>query len=66
MHDFIYKDDICTINEYDGDGRKKPKKKWNKTKEKFPLWLPSHPPVFDIEADCFLVSEGSENKPDLL
>ena len=31
----IYKNDIFTICENDGDGRKNPKK---------PVWLPSHPP----------------------
>ena len=28
-------------NEYDGNGRKTPKQ--TKNKEKFPVWLPSHP-----------------------
>ena len=60
MHDFIYKDDICTINEYDGCGR--PPLPKNKIKEKFPIWLPSHPPSYDMEADCFPVSESTENK----
>ena len=23
------------------------------TKEKSPVWLPSHPPVYKLEADCF-------------
>ena len=37
-----------------------------KTKEKkFPVWLPSHPPVYEMETDCFPVSENTENKPDL-
>ena len=36
-----------------------------KTKEKFPVWLPSHPPVYEMGADCFPVSENTENKPDL-
>ena len=35
----------------------------NETKEKiFPVWLRSYPPVNEMEADCFSVSE---NKPDL-
>ena len=41
------------------------KGKNEKTKEKIPHWLPSHPPVYKMEADCFLVSEKTENKPDL-
>ena len=33
-----------------------------KTKEKSPVWLP----VYEkMEADCFPVSENTENKPDL-
>ena len=35
------------------------------TKEKFPVWLLSHSPVYEMEADCFPVSENTENKPDL-
>ena len=51
---------------YDGDGRKKNQKTKNETKEQiFPVWLPSHPPVYEMEADCFPVSENTENKPDL-
>ena len=41
------------------------KKKQNKTTEKFPICLPSHPPVYDMETDCFPVSESIENKLDL-
>ena len=53
---------------YDGNGRKKPK--YNKTKKrnqgkKFPVWLPSYTSVYEMEADCFPVSENTENKPDL-
>ena len=52
--------DLFTMNEYDGDGRKNTK---NETNEKiFHVWLPFHPPVYEIEANCFPVSE---NKPDL-
>ena len=59
--------DLFTMNVYDRDGRKKkPKKRKTETKEKiFPVWLPSHPPVDEMEADCFLVSENTENKPNL-
>ena len=55
--------DLFTMNVYDGDGRKKRK---NETEEKiFPVWLPSHPPVYEMEADCFPVSENTDNKADL-
>ena len=47
-NDFIYKNMVC-----DGDGRK--------TTKKFPVWLPSHPPIYDMEADCFTVSKNTEN-----
>ena len=40
MHDFNYKDDICTINEYDGDGKKNSKKEIRENQ--FPVWLVSH------------------------
>ena len=33
-----------------------------KQRKKLPVLLPSHPPVYEVEADCFPVSE---NKPDL-
>ena len=61
MHDFIYKDYALTIDENDSDERKTPKK----NKEKIPVWLPSHSPIYNMEADSFLVSEKTENKPDL-
>ena len=51
--DFIYK------MLYVGDRRKNHKKK-------FPVWLPSHPLFYNMEADCFLVSKNAENKSDLL
>ena len=35
-----------------------------KQRKKFPVWLPSHLPVYEMEADCFPVSENTENKPD--
>ena len=44
----------------------KPRNMYNtKNKEKFPVWLPSHPPSTKMEADCFPVSENTENMPDL-
>ena len=51
---------------YDGDGRKTPKYTKKKPRNKFPVLLPSHPPFCEMEADCFPVSENTENKPDLL
>ena len=36
-----------------------------KQRKKFPVWLPSHPPVYEVEADYFPVRENTENKPDL-
>ena len=62
MNDFIYRDDC--LQGCDGDGRKNTERE-RETKEKIPIWLPSHPPFYDMEADCFPVSENTENKPDL-
>ena len=42
---------------YDGDGRKIQK---TKQRKKFPVWLPSHLPVYEVEADCFPVSKITE------
>ena len=39
-----------------GDGRKSSERKWE-MKEKNPRWLPSHPPFYDMEANCFPVFE---------
>ena len=42
------------------------KKKTNtKTKEKLPRLVSLPSPVYEMEADCFPVSENTENKPDL-
>ena len=40
-------------------------KKGLKTRNKFPVWLLSYPPFYDMEADCFPVSDNIENKSDL-
>ena len=55
------------MNVYDGDGRKNPEiYTKQKPRKKSPVWLPSHPHIYEkMEADCFLVSENTENKPDL-
>ena len=39
--------DLFTMHAYDGDGRKKPKYTERKPRKKFPVWLPSHPPVYE-------------------
>ena len=66
MNDFIYTIWFIYKNVIWWDGRKIPEinKRRNKGK-KFPVWLPSHPPVYEVEADCFPVSENTENKLDL-
>ena len=51
---------------YDGNGRNPPKytkNEYDKQRKKFPVWLPSHPPDYEMEADCFPVSENTKNKP---
>ena len=45
---------------YYGDGRKTEKQKTKQGKN-FPVWLPSHPSVYEVEADFFPVSENTEN-----
>ena len=66
MYDFIYNlwyiyNELCMM----GMGEKSRNIQNTKTKEKFPVWLPSHSPVYEMEADCFPVFENTENKPDL-
>ena len=49
-------------------GEKKNRKRMQKRikkRKKFPVWLPSHPHFYDMEAYCFPVSKNTENKPDL-
>ena len=55
--------DLFIMTVYDDNGRKTPKYIQRKQRKKFPIWLPSHPPVYEMEADCFPVSE---NKPTLV
>ena len=38
---------------YDGNERKTPKYTKDEIKKKFPVWLSSHPPVYEVEVDCF-------------
>ena len=54
-------------NDMMGMGEKNPKKnifKKNK-KKKFPVWLPSHPPVYKIGGWLFSGSKETGKKPDL-
>ena len=59
MYDFIYETWFYLQNVVGWGSEKKPET------EKFPVWLPSHPAFYNMETDCFLVSENAENKPDL-
>ena len=54
MYDFIYKKG-CVYGDGEKKTPKKREKKANKTKEKFPFWLPHH----------LLFYKKTENKPDL-
>ena len=63
VHDFIYKLWFLQMNSYDGDGRKNPEI-YTETKEKSPVWLPSHP-VYKIGGRLFSGAKRTENKPDL-
>ena len=58
---FIYKNDIWWEREKNPEIQKQ----MRKPRKRFPILLPSHPPVYEMEADCFPVSENTENKPDL-
>ena len=64
MHDFIYKLRFLQMNSYVGDGRKNPEI-YTETKEKSPVWLPTHPPVYKIGGRLFSGAKRTENKPDL-
>ena len=66
MYDFIYNlwfiyNELCMM----GMGENPRNVQKAKTRKKFPVWLPSHPPSTKMEADCFPVSENTENKPEL-
>ena len=66
MCGFIY-NSWFIYNEYYmmGMGEKPQNIRKAKSRKNFPVWLPSHPPVYEMEADCFPVSENIENKLDL-
>ena len=55
---------IFIYNECDGNGRKK-NEIYTKTKEKSPVWLPSHPPVYKNWRPTVFRGEKTGNKPDL-
>ena len=68
MYDFIYNlwfiyHEFCMI----GMGEKPRNIQNTKNKGKFAVWLSFHhpPPVDEMEANCFPVSENTETKPDL-
>ena len=56
MNDFIYKTWFIYKMLYDGDGRKKPETKKNPRLVALPF------PFYDMEADCFPVSENAEKQ----
>ena len=52
---------VFFYNGYDRNGRKKPEKYiYTKNKEKFPVWFPSHPPVYKIGGRLFSGSKKPE------
>ena len=62
---FIYKIWFM-YNEMMGMGEKTPKNYiYKRNKEKFPVWFPSHPPVYKIGGRLFSGSKETGNKPDL-
>ena len=62
---FIYKIWFM-YNEMMGMGEKNPKNYiYKRNKEKFPVWFPSHPPVYKIGGRLFSGSKETGNKPDL-
>ena len=59
---------LFTMNVYDRDGRKKiPRNERTKPRKRFsPFGCPPiPPPIYEMKADCFSVSENTENKPNL-
>ena len=49
-----------------GMGEKKTEKYiYTKNKKKFPVWFPSHPPVYKIGGRLFSGPKKNGNKPDL-
>ena len=53
MNDFIYKYDLFTMNMMGMGEKPRNMYKSKKQKEKFPVWLPSHPPVYKIGGRLF-------------
>ena len=50
---------------YDGHWRKTSKYTKDETKEKNPRLVALSSLLYEVKADCFPVSENTENKPDL-
>ena len=69
MYDFIYNlwfiYNECIWSKWEKNPEIYKNIKGEKQRKKFPVLLPSHTPVYEIKADCFPVSENTENKPDL-
>ena len=65
-YDF-YLQNMVYVQWYDGNGRKKNEKYIYKkeNKEKFPIWFPSHHPVYKIWRPTVFRIEKTGNKPDL-
>ena len=59
-NDFIY----ISVTRMGEKLRKRKGNNW-KLRKKISVGLLSYPPFSDLEADCFPVSENTENKPDL-
>ena len=57
---WFYLQYMIFYNGYDGNGRKTPKYMYTKNKEKLPVWLPSHPPVYKIGGRLFSGSKELE------
>ena len=54
------------MNVYDGDGKKTPNNEKTKPRKRFSQFgYPPITPVYEMEADCFPVSENTENKLNL-
>ena len=66
MYNFIYKwwfiYNECFMMGM-GEKPRNIQKRMRKPRKKFPVWLPSHLPVYEMEADCFPVSVNKSDLP---